>query len=144
MPASPQPRLCIHFHCCIHWFLWPFPVQEVFPVLLPALSFGPRDKEVSEFRSLLHTVFSCLKSVLYCMVAFHTNRGLQAPASFVGERGQACLAVGQWRPRCLSNHVHCLQHWCTQALLSALVDVCGCHLLPAAGVPGKDMERAHR
>lgn len=40
---------------------------------------GSRDKEVSEFRSLLQTVFSCLKSVLYCMVAFHTNRGLQAP-----------------------------------------------------------------
>ncbi|PSC74456.1 transformation transcription domain-associated -like [Micractinium conductrix] len=56
--------------------------KEVFPVLLPALSSGPRDKEVSEFRSLLHTVFSCLKSVLYCMVAFHTNRGLQAPLAF--------------------------------------------------------------
>ncbi|KAI3434549.1 hypothetical protein D9Q98_002622 [Chlorella vulgaris] len=56
--------------------------DQPFPVLLPMLLTGSRDKEVSEFRSLLQTVFSCLKSVLYCMVAFHTNRGLQAPLSF--------------------------------------------------------------
>ncbi|PRW20721.1 phosphotransferase inositol or phosphatidylinositol kinase [Chlorella sorokiniana] len=56
--------------------------QDPFPVLLPALSTAAKDKEVCEFRSLLQTVFSCLKSVLYCMVAFHTNRGLQAPLSF--------------------------------------------------------------
>ncbi|KAL4439666.1 hypothetical protein ABPG75_002667 [Micractinium tetrahymenae] len=56
--------------------------HEAFPVLLPSLVASPREKEVSEFRSLLQTVFSCLKSVLYCMVAFHTNRGLQAPLSF--------------------------------------------------------------
>ena len=54
-------------------------MQDTFPVLLPSLSAATKDKEVSEFRSLLQTVFSCLKSVLYCMVAFHTNRGLQAP-----------------------------------------------------------------
>lgn len=52
---------------------------EPFPVVLPVLATTAHDKEVSEFRSLLQTVFSCLKSVLYCMVAFHTNRGLQAP-----------------------------------------------------------------
>lgn len=51
-------------------------------MLLPSLSSATKDKETSEFRSLLQTVFSCLKSVLYCMVAFHTNRGLQAPVRF--------------------------------------------------------------
>jgi hypothetical protein len=51
-----------------------------FPVVLPILT-SARDKEMAEFRSLIQTVFSCLKSVLYCMVAFHTNRGLQAPVS---------------------------------------------------------------
>lgn len=55
-------------------------------MLLPSLSSGSKEKEVSEFRSLLQTVFSCLKSVLYCMVAFHTNRGLQAPVS--------CMQIG--------------------------------------------------
>lgn len=58
------------------------PVQDTFPVLLPVLSAATKDKELGEFRSLLQTVFSCLKSVLYCMVAFHTNRGLQAPVRF--------------------------------------------------------------
>lgn len=49
--------------------------------MLPTMSTGAIGKEVSEFRSLLQTVLSCLKAVLYCMVAFHTNRGLQAPVS---------------------------------------------------------------
>lgn len=60
-------------------------------MLLPALSGGPREREVAEFRSLLQTVFSCLKSVLYCMVAFHTNRGLQAPVR--GRGGALCGAA---------------------------------------------------
>lgn len=58
-------------------------------MLLPSLSGSPREREVAEFRSLLQTVFSCLKSVLYCMVAFHTNRGLQAPVSILAPRSTA-------------------------------------------------------
>lgn len=69
--------------------------HEAFPVLLPSLVTSPRDKEVSEFRSLLQTVFSCLKSVLYCMVAFHTNRGLQAPV-----RNRQCMCL-LWTCECL-------------------------------------------
>lgn len=63
---------------------------DPFPVLLPTLTMGLKDKELAEFRSLLQTVFSCLKSVLYCMVAFHTNRGLQAP---VGALSHALDAI---------------------------------------------------
>lgn len=77
MPASDDPQCSL---CSLQ--------HEAFPVLLPSLVASPRDKEVSEFRSLLQTVFSCLKSVLYCMVAFHTNRGLQAPV-----RVQTCLSL---------------------------------------------------
>ena len=67
--------------------------MDPFPVLLPGLTTGLKDKELAEFRSLLQTVFSCLKSVLYCMVAFHTNRGLQAPVGClqaVGPRFATC------------------------------------------------------
>ena len=59
--------------------------EDAFPVLLPSLSGSPREREVAEFRSLLQTVLQCLKSVLYCMVAFHTNRGLQAPVRFCAQ-----------------------------------------------------------
>lgn len=41
-----------------------------------------REREMLDFRNLLHTVISCLKNVLYITVAFHTNRGLQTPMTF--------------------------------------------------------------
>lgn len=78
---------------------------DAFPVLLPSLSIDPRDKEIAEFRSLLQTVFSCLKSVLYCLVAFHTNRGLQAPVRRLCLRSLLlCVALDSalpHRPACL-------------------------------------------
>jgi len=76
--ARIRSGLCNIMHLNLHTSL---SMQDPFPVLLPSLS-ATKEKEAGEFRSLLQTVFSCLKSVLYCMVAFHTNRGLQAPVGF--------------------------------------------------------------
>ena len=58
---------------------------SAYPQLVPSLASSPtaaRDRELHEFRGLLQTVLSCLKSVLYTLVAFHSNRGLQAPLAF--------------------------------------------------------------
>lgn len=41
-----------------------------------------KEREIGELRTLLHTVISCLKNVLFIMVAYHTSRGLQVPLTF--------------------------------------------------------------
>lgn len=41
-----------------------------------------KEREITELRTLLHTVISCLKNLLFIMVAYHTSRGLQVPLTF--------------------------------------------------------------
>ena len=62
----------------------PPPPPSPFRVLLQtAVGVSAKDREFLEFRTLLHTVLSCLKNVLYITVAYHTSRGLQQPLPFV-------------------------------------------------------------
>ncbi|KAL6768445.1 hypothetical protein ACKKBF_B39155 [Auxenochlorella protothecoides x Auxenochlorella symbiontica] len=57
--------------------------QNAYKPLIPTMASVPgKDKELQEYKGLLQTVLSCLKSVLYTLVAFHSNRGLATPLSF--------------------------------------------------------------
>eukprot|EP00887_Chlorella_sp_A99_P004017 scaffold11.g4017.t1 len=81
--AAPLGPCAPRASCGLTLALPPPPAQDAFRALLPSLgSGGTREKEVNEYRGLLQTVLSCLKSVLYTIVAFHSNRGLQQPLSF--------------------------------------------------------------
>ena len=60
------------------------PPPTPFRVLLQSAGAGStsKEREMLDFRQLLHTVLNCLKNVLFITIAFHTNRGLQQPITF--------------------------------------------------------------
>lgn len=59
------------------------PPPPPFRVLLhTTIGVSAKEREILEFRNLLHTVLNCLKNVLFITVAFHTARGLQQPLTF--------------------------------------------------------------
>jgi hypothetical protein len=59
------------------------PIPPPFRVLLHTTAgSSPKEREILEFRTLLHTVLNCLKNVLFITVAYHTPRALQQPLGF--------------------------------------------------------------
>jgi hypothetical protein len=59
------------------------PIPPPFRVLLHATAgSSAKEREILEFRTLLHTVLNCLKNILYITVAYHTPRALQQPLGF--------------------------------------------------------------
>jgi len=59
------------------------PIPAPFRVLLHSTAgSSAKEREILEFRTLLHTVLNCLKNVLFITVAYHTPRALQQPLGF--------------------------------------------------------------
>lgn len=59
------------------------PIPAPFRVLLHTTAgSSAKEREILEFRTLLHTVLNCLKNVLFITVAYHTPRALQQPLGF--------------------------------------------------------------